>query len=68
MKLVRLHDFIERTWSGKRPDRRTVIGWFEQDELPAVALRKIGSRYFVDLDKLDDEEVDEVVQKVLHAA
>lgn len=68
MRLVKLSEFIDRTWeSDRKPDKRTVLRAFNKDELPAIALRQIGRRYFVDLDLVADP-VDEVVQKVLDAA
>lgn len=68
MRLVKLADFIDSRFAGKKPDRRTVLAAFQQDDLPAVALRRIGRQYFVDLDQVEDPEVDEVVRKVLDAA
>jgi hypothetical protein len=70
VRLVKLSEWAEQAWPSKasRPCMATLYRWIrEGDAFPRGAIKRYGSRYFVDLDLVDkaDDKVDELVRRAL---
>lgn len=69
MKLVKVTEFMERTWTEDScPTRATVYRMIDRGDIPASAVHRMGRQYFIDLDKINETDVDLMVQRVLDAA
>lgn len=67
MRLVSLREYLDRSFEpGSRPTLKTGRRMIERGEIPASAARRIGQRWFVDLDVVEKDEIDDLVNGVLN--
>lgn len=56
MRLVPLRQWIDRTFEEPKPSLPTIRKQIRFGDWPAPAARKVGGRYFIDLDKVESQE------------
>lgn len=59
-----LEDWRRERFAGKPPRRQTIVGWLESGQLPG---KKIGARWFVEVERELNETGDDLVDQVLKA-
>jgi len=58
VKLVLLREWVEDAFGEPRPTTQTIRNQIRIGEWPAHAARKVGGRYFIDVDKVDATAAD----------